>query len=142
MDGYRNLLNSRALNNKPTKKKRKLEPLIDWGENRIGTEQGIIPREWFLTSLEEENELELDLNIEVDWKSKLRPEGSKKMKQLEIDFSKTIVSNNKEDEKLESESEVEETIPDGRKCIQDCDEGVTGVDAPGGPLTYYILLID
>ena len=122
-------------NNKPPKnnKKRKLEPLIDWGENKIGTEQGIIPREWFLTSLEEENEtaeIDLDLNIEVDWRSKPRIETGRKMKQLEIDFSKAIVRKNKEEEKLEtedetsSETEDEQSLPDGWK--QEEESGTNG----------------
>ena len=81
--------------------------MIDWGENTIETEQGIIPREWFLTSLEEEDEHEFDLSIEVDWRSKVKPEGSKKMKQLELRFSNTFVSTNKEYETLEDITEVE-----------------------------------
>ena len=141
-------------NTKPPKnnKKRKLEPLIDWGENKIGTEQGIIPREWFLTSLEEENEkaeIDLDLNIEVDWRSKPRMERGRKMKQLEIDFSKAIIKKNKEDEKHETEVETsqeteveDETIPDGRKYIKDCDGGRTGVHAPTGSSSNIVLIED
>ena len=116
--------------------------MIDWGENIIETEQGIIPREWFLTSLEEEDEHELDQSIEDDWRSKVKPEGSKKMKQLELNFSKTIVSTNKEDETLEGKTEVEETIPDGRKLLQDYEEGVVGVHAQTGSSSNIVIQED
>ena len=69
-------------------KKKKLDPLIDWGEAQIefgGQEE--LPLSWFSSSLEEGD---TELLGGLDWRTKPDIPIGKKLKQLELNFSKVL----------------------------------------------------
>ena len=63
-------------------KRRKLEPLVDWGEEKVeGQEE--IPSSWFSSSLEE---CDTASQAAADWRKLLNIQPEPKLKQLELNF--------------------------------------------------------
>ena len=69
-------------------KKRKLDPLVDWGEAKVELDgQEELPMSWFTSSLEEGDTVS---PTGLGWGSKPDIMVGRKLKQLELNFSKVL----------------------------------------------------
>ena len=74
-------------------KKRKLDPLVDWGEAKLEFDgQEEIPSSWFSSSLDEGDAESSVCPAVLDWRSKPKMTTGNKLRQMELTFSRVLVT--------------------------------------------------